>query len=224
MIETTTPTIEQIARDLADGIVKFTLYGQSLHRNDILPDIREALRQACGQQPAVADGYVEETPITNARRNYFYEIAAWLEKTQNRRWAADVRRLANTLAQTGGDNYTMGFRTGRAQVTGKAPDGYKLVPIEPTEKMLKALACLTVLDNEDKLFGLSTYAAMLAVVPTPPVQQLAPTDDIVKLVKLILGDLKAHATGSTKDCLFVKDLLETDNFMELMELVNGDGQ
>lgn len=54
------------------------------------------------------------------------------------------------------------------------PEGYKLVPIEPTTEMLKALACLTVLDNEDMLFGLSTYAAMLAAVPTPPVQQ-APT-------------------------------------------------
>ena len=50
------------------------------------------------------------------------------------------------------------------------PDGWKLVPVEPTERMKQALADETEYRIDKKLWK-SAYHAMLAAAPTPPAQE-----------------------------------------------------
>jgi hypothetical protein len=55
-------------------------------------------------------------PMSRAEANLHYEIADYLEKKcRKKEWAATVRQMANTLVQTGGDNYANGFKHGYAQ-------------------------------------------------------------------------------------------------------------
>ena len=57
-----------------------------------------------------------------------------------------------------------------ASVAGSVPEGWQLVPIEPTEKMLKASAGQYV--NGRYGYDLAKYRAMLAAAPQPPEQKV----------------------------------------------------
>ena len=73
----------------------------------------------------------------------------------------------------------------RASIKPVIPDGWQLVPIEPTHEMISAMSCSEAIDDEGKFPALmdlidfsgenkthsvlkAAYAAMLAAAPTPP--------------------------------------------------------
>lgn len=181
-----TASIEQIARDLLIRIDQVEQSNETDAFKGVVQEklIEEALRQACGQQPlqelvketerlglypwqqpAVADGWENIKINGMSARDHIFVFT-----NDNKTADMIIERIKQAIAAN------------HAQVA----QGYKLVPIEPTTEMAFAGigAASECLDENIKLMpgrdrtvlqAKHLYKAMIASVPTPPVQQPAPT-------------------------------------------------
>ena len=142
-------------------------------------------RNAQEREPAMQDALMKFDPATGEERPYpshatqwrnWHGIAAWLFDpwTGRRRNAydvgSDVHGLliapAGTLGRDMGGSCAEKNNVAGAQPAPSVPDGWKLVPIEPTEDMLRAMTDPFIAINGDnrKAFEIA-YTAMLSAAP-----------------------------------------------------------
>lgn len=81
------------------------------------------------------------------------------------------------------------------------PDGWLLVPVVPTERMLTEFSGVWApwLPKSRRELELKAYADMLAVVPTPPTHD-AECDVVIKALKLQVQRLKTSLNKKTEQC------------------------
>ena len=142
-------------------------------------------RNAQERETAMQDALMKFDPATGEERPYpshatqwrnWHGIAAWLFDpwTGRRRNAydvgSDVHGLliapAGTLGRDMGGSCAEKNNVAGAQPAPSVPDGWKLVPIEPTEDMLRAMTDPFIAINGDnrKAFEIA-YTAMLSAAP-----------------------------------------------------------
>lgn len=81
------------------------------------------------------------------------------------------------------------------------PDGWVLVPVIPSERMLTEFSGVWApwLPTKRRELELQAYAAMLAVVPSPPVRE-DDRDVLIHTLKLQIHRLKTTLNQKTAQC------------------------